>query len=254
MVQFDPIQATGLLLHVNQERQAFLGSCFAFREDRAFLTAAHCVTNLEPHEVSAWFPGEGSDPVELPIRRMEWIHRHSNADVAILKAAADSPRVEPFWSAVSNYALGEDFMAFGYPENVFGEDARMPTARLFRGHYQRFFEHRSHMGYRYQAGELSITCPPGLSGGPLFRPGAPEIVTALATENFDSTTTLERVETKTEDDQSVEHRYMRVISYGVAVMLDPLSGWLDEHLERFDAGDYAERQRRAVEAERLRRG
>src|SRR6266568_2867656 len=38
----------------------------------------------------------------------------------------------------------------------------------FPGHVQRFFNHTSHMGYRYIAAELSIGCPVGLSGAPVF--------------------------------------------------------------------------------------
>jgi len=39
---------------------------------------------------------------------------------------------------------------------VFGPDSRVPRPRLFKGHFQRFLEHRSFAGYRYAAGELSI--------------------------------------------------------------------------------------------------
>jgi hypothetical protein len=34
---------------------------------------------------------------------------------------------------VSNYALGEDFMAYGYPEDVYGPDPQRATPRLFKG-------------------------------------------------------------------------------------------------------------------------
>jgi hypothetical protein len=42
---------------------------------------------------------------------------------------------------------------------------------------------------------MSIPAPAGLSGGPLFRPGAPPMVTALVTENLQSTTFLDQIET-----------------------------------------------------------
>ena len=156
---------------------------------------------------------------------VEAIDRHPEADLAVLRVDRDAAQgVEPFWRALPA-RFGEPFIAFGYPENVFGEDSGQPTARLFRGHYQRFFENHSRMGYRYEAGEMSIPSPRGLSGGPLFRVGAPMYALGLAAENFQSTTGLE------------------VISYGVAVMLAPLEGWLDERLPEFDTKAYHARQR-----------
>ncbi len=162
-------------------------------------------------------------------------------------AADEAAPTEPFWGSVGNFSLGEEFHAFGYPENVLGQDARVPTARLFTGHYQRFFQYRSHAGYEYLAGEMSIPSPAGLSGGPLFRPGAPQMVTALAAENFDSSTTLDAHEEVSEERGTVRTQYQRIISYGLAVMLDPLRDWFDELLPPFDSVGYAERQREAVE-------
>jgi hypothetical protein len=55
-----------------------------------------------------------------------------------------------FWNFVSNYSVGEEFMAYGFP--VEGPDPvpepSMTVPRLFRGHYQRFLEHSSHLGYK----------------------------------------------------------------------------------------------------------
>jgi fucose permease len=77
---------------------------------------------------------------------------------------------------------------------------------------------------------LSIPAPAGLSGGPLFRPGAPPIVTGLVTENLESTTFLdEQVEQAVGHDAAQVTKYKRVISYGIALMLDRFGDWLDEH-------------------------
>lgn len=98
--------------------------------------------------------------------------------------------VEPFWGCVGNYSLGEEFFAFGFPEDSLGPNQGHPTARLFKGHFQRFMQYKSHMGYAYFAGELSTPCPGGLSGGPLFRPDAPEMLTGLVAENIEAATLL----------------------------------------------------------------
>jgi hypothetical protein len=39
-----------------------------------------------------------------------------------------------------------------------------------KGHFQRFFDHESHLGHRYHAAEFSVGCPGGFSGAPVFNP------------------------------------------------------------------------------------
>jgi hypothetical protein len=230
------LNGIGMLVHpwANDGHGPYLlGTCFAFRSNRHFLTAAHCVGDLEPDRLAVFVPHAA------PVTRVVGVEKHPVADVAILTVADELEGVEPFWSAVGNYNLGEDFLAFGYPESIFGPEVREPTARLFKGSYQRFFDHESHMGFRYFAGELSIGCPAGLSGGPLFRPGAHVIVTGMATENLESTTVLESVEEISSGEVKSEMRYRKVITYGIAIMLDRLSAWLDQHLPEFDSTDWA---------------
>jgi Trypsin-like peptidase domain len=263
---FNPLRATGILFQVNEQGwlQGMLGSCFAFREPRAFLTAAHCVGDLGSEQLAIWMPGTGEiemvregeergwTGIRPPLKPAADVTRHDRADVALLRASDEVEPTEPFWGSVGNMALGEEFQAFGYPENVLQEPKRMPTARLFTGHYQRFFPHQSHLGHEYLVGEMSIPSPPGLSGGPLFRPGAQQMVTGLAAENFDSATTLEASEVVSEERGTVRTEYQRVISYGLAVILDPLSEWLDAHIAPFDAASHAERQRQEVERRRMK--
>jgi hypothetical protein len=96
----------------------------------------------------------------LPRHNERYIHVREvvldpEADVAVLRAnAGEPPSLEPFWNTVTNWSLGEDFFAYGYPEDRPGPGT-FPTARLFKGHFQRFMAHESHMGFRYFAGELS---------------------------------------------------------------------------------------------------
>jgi hypothetical protein len=105
----------------------------------------------------------------------------------------------------------------------------MATPRLFRGHYQRFLTYESPLGYTYAAGELSIAAPGGLSGGPVFREGAMVMLTGIVTENLDSYSVLDSVEKMT-GGETVRIEHHRIISYGMAVMLDQAADWLDEHI------------------------
>ena len=116
-----------------------------------------------------------------------------------MRLAGEEPTaVEPFWDSVASQGLGDDYAAFGYPEDV-AADTPGPTPRLFTGHFQRFFDHSSYAGYNYRAGEMSLPAPAGLSGGPVFRRQAPVMVMGLVAENFESSTTLHAVEEITEE-------------------------------------------------------
>lgn len=134
--------ATGLLIRVTPQgfMQGFLGSCFAFRDPRVFVTAAHCVSELEAGQLAIWVPGSGNIEFVRPGEEHEWtgirpplkpvaqVLCHDDADLAILRIPHDAEPTDPFWGSVGNVALGEEFHAFGYPENVLGACARPLTA------------------------------------------------------------------------------------------------------------------------------
>ncbi len=225
-LNMNPLLATGLVMRAEPRGDTFLGSCFAIRDSGFFLTAAHCIGDLEASSVVVRSAG-------TPERRLVLsIVRHPSADVAVLEIAkADEEGVEPFVYAVNNWSLGEDFYAFGYPEDLFGENQGRPTPRLFKGHFQRFIPtYQSKLSYLYFAAELSIPAPAGLSGGPLFRAGAP-VVLGLVTENLESTTYLDSVEDVLRDGRTTRTTFQKVITYGVALMLSPLKQWLNDQQE-----------------------
>jgi Trypsin-like peptidase domain len=243
MPPFNPIQAVATIWGREiEDSPVFLGSCFAFRSQRAFLTAAHCVGDVKSSQLAVVNVGENRKVIWRPVSNVE---RHPSADIAVIRTlpmtdaerevigereSSTEDRTEPFWRHVSNYGIGEDFHAFGFPENIFGDEQRAPTPRLFKGHFQRFMEYESrHLPYQYFAAEMSIPAPAGLSGGPLFRPGAPPMVTALVTENLQSTTFLDQIETIVSGNATHVTKYEQVISYGVALMLDRVADWLDDH-------------------------
>lgn len=229
---FNPLSATSKLLRSGPGGgfSEFVGTCFGFRHPDYYLTAAHCVGDLEPAEllVSQTAPSLRPNTMSWRAAPVIDIVRHETADLAVLSVDSNiaGPIAIPFSGhTVSNFQLGEDFLAYGYPESVYGPEAREPTPRLFKGHYQRFFGHQSHMGHRYLAAELNVGCPAGLSGGPLFRPGAHSVVVAVATENIESATGADFEE---EYDGEIKTVYRRVITYGVALLLDPLRAWIEE--------------------------
>jgi hypothetical protein len=225
-LDMNPLLATGLVMRAESRGDTLLGSCFAIRDSRVFLTAAHCIGELEARSVVVRSAG-------IPERRLVLhIVRHPSADLALLEIPkADEEGAEPFVYAVSNWSLGEDFYAFGYPEDLFGEHQGRPTPRLFKGHFQRFMPtYKSKLSYVYVAAELSIPAPAGLSGGPLFRPGAP-VVLGLVTENLESTTYLDSVEEVLKDGRTTRTTFQKVITYGVALMLSPLKEWLNDQQE-----------------------
>jgi hypothetical protein len=124
--------------------------------------------------------------------------------------------------------LGEDFAAYGYPTEGPSPTSTsdVPTPRLFRGHYQRFFQY-SDDRYSYVAGELNIPAPAGISGGPLFNPGALMVLTGIVAGNIETYSTLSWREEVSEGGVERVEMHHRVIEYGIAVMLSSVQDWLD---------------------------
>ncbi|HXC77593.1 MAG TPA: serine protease [Candidatus Acidoferrum sp.] len=241
---FDPLAAVGLvLLRATDGREAIGGTCFLFRQDHVALTAAHCLPE-EAATIRMPFPRSSDGP-----RLVERVERHPQADLAAAFMETppnDSGEGYPeraFWHEVANWGLGEEFFAYGFPVEGPNPDivGQAPVPRLFVGQYQRFFDYSSHAGYTYLAGEMSIPAPTGISGGPLFRAGAPQMVTGIATANVESyavTDSLEEVDAGGNVSR-IESR--RVISYGLALMLSAVSGWLDEVIPDRPGTAYAPR-------------
>ncbi|MDD1779529.1 MAG: hypothetical protein LUQ65_15305, partial [Candidatus Helarchaeota archaeon] len=167
------------------------------------------------------------------------IQNHPNADIALLRMPVGTINgVSPFLDSAGGYALGEDFITYGFPEDISFSDnsnASQPTPRLFRGYFQRFFDYRSYMGYRYIAGELNIPCPAGLSGSPLFRAYNQSMVTGMVTENIESTTMLDEIEDTQKDGKTIEKIFRKVITYGICLMLHDVRDWLDNNIPLHNA-------------------
>jgi hypothetical protein len=228
---FDPLAPVGMLFarQPDNNRLDFLGTCFLFRHDFVCLTAAHCVRGIEVERLVIVFPRlDQQSPVSE-------VRAHWTKDVAIVYLArplAEQSSGYPesaFWDCVSNYGLGEEFAAYGYPEDspAVSEGGLIPTARFFRGHFQRFFNYFPPGGHAwYAAGEMSLPAPAGLSGGPVFRPGAHPMLIGLVTANAESYTLRDYEERLEEPDSRHIFEARRIVAYGVVLLLDQLAYWL----------------------------
>jgi hypothetical protein len=81
--------------------------------------------------------------------------------------------------------------------------------------------------------------PGGLSGGPLFRPRAHVVVIGVATENFQSTTQLHADEEIVDGRERRATSYREVVNYGLALALDSVLPWVDEHVPEEHERDVA---------------
>ena len=225
----DPLAAVAEVLHYDIGRspttphrdRPFLGTCFAFGSPRFFVTAAHCVDGVSADELSVCQTGRSG----ASLVRVNEVQRHPTADLAILSLAGPFGGLTPFADSVGIPGLGLDFWAYGFPEDVFGPAARQPVPRVFRGHFQRGLRFQSKLkaGYSYDAVELSIPAPAGLSGGPLFYSHEPNVVLAVVAEDLESMNLLHSVEeTTNRKGVIVREHFHKVIQYGIAVDLRPL--------------------------------
>ncbi len=215
------IANTGALF--NKKTGHFLGSGFIFRDVNTLLTAKHCVGDFKPHDLIIMIYATGNrvyDVIE--------IESHQKADISIIKIQGVN-ELEIGWpkdSLFDDRSFGIEVMACGFPEESrLGKS--QPTARVFRGHIQRFINWESHLGYEYVGAELSFRCPGGLSGGPLFNPKFPGRTYGLITENIRTSTILDSFEEVYDDGKIYREHHESVIYYGVAVWLPTISTWLD---------------------------
>jgi S1-C subfamily serine protease len=207
--------------------QIFLGSCFAFRDRKSFLTAAHCISNRDESKLVV------VNPYTHQTAKVFSVAIHSSADLAVITLETnckDVAPIEPIATTMKLRGIGGEYCAYGYPEDSIGPNAGTPTARIFRGYGQRVFLHRSHMPYSYTAVELSFPCPGGLSGGPLFKPKTFQLV-GLVTENIETTTSLYEDEIVYSNGQRLTNHYRRVINYGLGLLLHEHENWLNNNVD-----------------------
>ncbi len=202
------------------------GTAFALSAPDVVLTAAHCLHGFPAERVGYAHPRGG-------IIRATSIDTHPSADIAILRVPADDARLTGFWGFVGNYGLGEEFMTYGFPYDDIGGGLKRLLPRMFIGHYQRFLGY-THGPWRYYAGEMSVPSPLGLSGAPIFRPGAEQMLTGIVTANMSSELVEDYYEETDRAGAKVVHKTARITTYGIALMLHSIADWLKPRLPNLD--------------------
>jgi len=208
------LAGTGLLFDgFEAGAREFLGSCFSLLEPTVFLTAAHCLERVPIERL--WVNHYGGPPPAMftQVRRIEWVQE---SDLAVFET--DAPEAKwavPFQKLKYAADLGEEICAFGYPQDLMSQVPAKETMRFFRGTVQRPFLFER-PGRRYSAFELSFSCPPGLSGGPVFLAEDPSTVIGVVTENFETYTVQHEMVEERRPGEVIRHEARHVITYGVA--------------------------------------
>jgi len=224
---------------VRNSSGVFLGTAFIFRYPHFLLTAAHVPGASAPEELYVDLPGSRARGAHFPIRA---IHRHPTADLAVLEIEPPNER-DITWAIndlFDDAAYGVEVTTFGFPQEWSG-GASVPMPRLFKGYVQRFFEHESHLGYRYLAAELSFSCPGGLSGALVINTTHQGRLYGLITENRKTTTELESVIEVDENGNKFKESFHNIINYGLALWLPEYKDWLHIIVPRPSSEEQARR-------------
>lgn len=221
---------TGKLYHDDgTDNPKFLGTCFLYKTRHLLVTAAHCIGALEARSLRVQMAISGTD--DLRVLR---VAKHPTADLATIEVAHSAIKyLQPFTEIDRRGTYGSEFSAIGFPEDAHG-DSVLPTPRFFRGHLQRFMDHRSASGYHYRAAELSIGAPGGLSGGPVVIGEQVPRLFGIVCENLESRTLLYAVEDVEEDGKLFRETIRSVINYAVCLRLESYESWLDQWLNQDD--------------------
>lgn len=242
------IANTAALFH--RESGQFLGSGFIFRDINTLLTASHCVGELKPSELVVKIYSTSDKTYNV----LE-IFSHPQADATILKIHGIN-ELEIGWpknSLFDDRAFGIEVMACGFPE-----ESRLgkpePTARVFKGHVQRFVNWKSHLGYKYFGAELSFRCPGGLSGGVLCNPEFSGRTYGLIAENVRTSSVLDSIEEVQKDGKIYREHFESIIYYGIAVWLPAIENWIDSiipPLSDIELNRRAKLQHKLVEMDKI---
>ncbi len=208
----------------DSNRLTYLGTCFRFASASICLTAAHCVSNEDAPRLQILFPDLGGD-AEVARIRLHWTY-----DVAILYLGHPSgggalPSGEAFENCTSSLRWGDEFGVIGFPSETIGT-SQAPTFRMLVGHIQRYFQFRPPNYGGCTVAEMSVPAPAGLSGAPVYLRSDPRLVIGVVVGNNYAYTIEDSVEEETGGSGVYRIEARRFVSYGVAILLNPLAFWL----------------------------
>ncbi|MBB1052574.1 hypothetical protein ACTHRK_17895 [Dietzia cercidiphylli] len=224
----NPLRAVGILGNLGCEGGFEVsGSCFLYKFGDIAITAAHCIPDTTT-PMGLYFPLRRGEPARIT----EQIILHPSADVAIVKTSPVDPGEdghELFRECALPVGLGHDFATYGFPTEgpIYAGDHKV-TPRLFKGYLQHYMPYADPAGRQYEASEMSIPAPAGLSGSPVFFPDQPEMITGVVTTNIESYAVIDSVTEVDDDGRVYRESSKRVVAYGVALQLDPLKEWIND--------------------------
>lgn len=230
----NPLAGVGMVYAFPSQRD-YRGTCFAYKEDWFWITGRHVIDGLTTdQELESDSPTIGISHASRLTIEATRVETHPSADLAVVIAGGgihiDGHPVQPF-ETIESVRFGSDFWAFGYPiDHARGAPEPNPTPRLFKGHVQRLLSY-SAPPFHYDAAEISMPAPRGLSGGPMFNPYNHGQLFGVVVANEQSYTSIESSEIELAPNQLLEREVREVVSYGVAVRLADYEPWIDEQLD-----------------------
>jgi hypothetical protein len=227
----NPFESTGVLVRRRASGHArFGGTCFAFKSGRIFLTAKHnlCGTQADDLGVALFLKQDLSGDEGLDVKE---IHEHPAADLAVIVLKPYGFQVfDPFQGFAGRASLGDAVRCFGFPSDSTPTGQGL-VPRMLRGFVQRQLEFNSHKGYCYDALELSLPAPAGMSGAPVSPESQQSHIVGLVAENMDSSTLLHQVTEVQTDGSRLTERVERVVTYGIAVELIHYDDWIQVRVD-----------------------
>jgi len=221
-----PFRAVQALMGYNSQKKKkeIIGSCFRLWAPNYFLTANHCVNELNPEQIQVMNCMDDNHDFQCIAK-----HQHSKSDIAILEVEGDIPEIfEKFKISEQDFAYGSQVHCFGM--NIDWDTSGSPS-RVIGGIIQRDFTY-SDGKYESKALELSAPIPKGTSGGPAFFANKDDTVIGMAIGTIKSEVVISSIEQYEEQEVKMRERISEIIRYGVILRLYPLKEWIESILPK----------------------
>jgi len=203
-----------------------VGSSFRLWSSNHFITAQHCVRNIEPSQLKIMNPLSDTHHFNCLA-----INRHAKADIAVLEVQGTIPeQLEKFKLSNKEASYGANIHCFGIMINLLETGA---PARVIGGIIQRDFTYKDGT-YQSAALELSVPIPKGMSGGPAFFAHRDDIAIGVAIASIKSEVVVSEFEEYENDKLKEKERISEITRYGVILNLWEVKSWLEEVIPKKD--------------------
>jgi S1-C subfamily serine protease len=207
-----------------EDKWVFLGSCFRLWSPNHYITANHCVRDIESGHLKIlnYFSDKDLQCVEIV--------RHSEADIAIIQIKGDIPKEYQRFKLADKWGLGSQIHCFGYVSDTMATLCAA-NARVIGGIIQREFVYNDGT-YISPAIELSAPIPKGTSGGPAFFANDDEFAIGVAIATIESEVVVHGFEAYEENGHCEKERISEITRYGVILNFGhkDIKKWLEDNL------------------------